>query len=421
MERTLWNRIVSLLLTFSLFTAILLLPASRPVTGEEYADAKTKAFEEELDRLRGEQDTVWAKLTSIRSQEGDVEEYIATLKTQIATTEDKIEVSEKLLASLEASIASANESIEEKNARIDEIYDNFLNSVRISYEEGTASYLELLLDSRSLSDFLSRSEQVNSLLTYDLRLKRKLESTRASLQSEKATLEDKYQKQREYREELDVDRAKLDVLLEEQEIHARSLQASEAEAAAQYAAYQAEKERVDAEMEAYIQQKLRELEEQRRREQEANGTSYVGGMLSWPVDGGLYHMVTSKYGGRTYLTYGYFTTDFHHGIDINAAWGTDVHAANAGTVAIAGWSNSFGNYVVIDHGGGYSTLYAHNSSLCVSAGQTVERGQLISYSGNTGWSFGAHLHFEVRYQGERIDPLTPGLLSTPSNLIILDD
>ncbi|MBQ2119019.1 MAG: M23 family metallopeptidase, partial [Clostridia bacterium] len=124
---------------------------------------------------------------------------------------------------------------------------------------------------------------------------------------------------------------------------------------------------------------------------------------------------------RTYLTYGYWTTDFHHGIDINAGWGTDVHAANAGTVAIAGWSNSFGNYVVIDHGGGYSTLYAHNSSLCVSAGQTVERGQLISYSGNTGWSFGAHLHFEVRYQGERIDPLTPGLLSTPSNLIILED
>ncbi len=421
MERTLWNRIVSLLLTLSLFTAILLLPASRPVTGEEYADAKTKAFEEELDRLRGEQDTVWAKLTSIRSQEGDVEEYIASLKTQIATTEDKIEVSEKLLASLETSIASANESIEEKNARIDEIYDNFLNSVRISYEEGSASYLELLLDSRSLSDFLSRSEQVNSLLSYDPRLKRKLESTRASLRSEKATLEDKYQKQREYREELDVDRAKLDVLLEEQETHARSLQASEAEAAAQYAAYQAEKERVDAEMEAYIQQKLRELEEQRRREQEANGTSYVGGMLSWPVDGGLYHIITSRYGQRTYLTYGYWTTDFHHGIDINAGWGTDVHAANAGTVAIAGWSNSFGNYVVIDHGGGYSTLYAHNSSLCVSAGQTVERGQLISYSGNTGWSFGAHLHFEVRYQGERIDPLTPGLLSTPSNLIILED
>ena len=197
MERKLGNRIVSLLLTFALFTAILLLPASRPVTGEEYADATTRAYEEELNRLRGEQDAVWAKLTSIRSQEGDVEEYIASLKTQIATTEDKVEVSEKLLASLAASIASANESIEEKNARIDEIYDNFLNSVRISYEEGTASYLEMLLDSRSLSDFLSRTEQVNSLLSYDLRLKRKLESTRASLRSEKATLEDKYQKQTE--------------------------------------------------------------------------------------------------------------------------------------------------------------------------------------------------------------------------------
>ncbi|MBQ7172315.1 MAG: peptidoglycan DD-metalloendopeptidase family protein [Clostridia bacterium] len=420
MKRTVLKKTVSLLLLFVFLFTALLLPASRTATGEEYSDATTKAYEEELARLRGEQDKVWANLTSIRSQEGDVEEYIASLKTQIATTEDKVEVSEKLLASLEASIASANESIEEKTARIDEIYANFLNSVRISYEEGTASYLEILLDSRSLSDFLSRTEQVNSLLSYDLRLKKKLEATRASLEDDRATLEEKYEKQKAYREELDVDRAKLNVLLEEQETNIKNLQASEAEAAAQYAKYQAEKEKVDAEMEAYIQQKLRELEEQRRREQEAAGTEYVGGMLSWPVDGSLYHIITSSYGQRTYLTYGYWTTDYHHGIDINAGWGTDVHAANAGTVAIAGWSDSYGYYVLIDHGGGYSTLYAHNSSLCVTAGQTVTRGQLISYSGNTGWSFGAHLHFEVRYQGSRIDPLTPGLLSSPSNLIILE-
>ncbi len=419
MKRNVFKKTVSLLLLFVFLFTALLLPASRVATGEEYSDATTKAYEEELARLRGEQDKVWATLTSIRSREGDVEEYIASLKAQIATTEDKLEVSEKLLASLEASIASANESIGEKNARIDEIYANFLNSVRISYEEGAASYLEILLDSRSLSDFLSRTEQVNSLLSYDLRLKEKLEATRASLEDDRATLEEKYEKQKQYREELDVDRAKLNVLLEEQETNIKNLQASEAEAAAQYAKYQAEKEKVDAEMEAYIQQKLRELEEQRRREQEA-ATQYVGGMLSWPVDGSLYHIITSSYGQRTYLTYGYWTTDFHHGIDINAGWGTDVHAANAGTVAIAGWSDSYGYYVLIDHGGGYSTLYAHNSSLCVTAGQTVARGQLISYSGNTGWSFGAHLHFEVRYQGSRIDPLTPGLLASPSNLIIME-
>ena len=116
------------------------------------------------------------------------------------------------------------------------------------------------------------------------------------------------------------------------------------------------------------------------------------GRLQWPVSGAI----TSGFGMRW--------GRMHEGIDIAVASGTPVHAAAAGRVVYAGWMSGYGNIVVLDHGGGLSTAYGHNTSVAVSVGQDVEAGQVIAYSGSTGHSTGPHVHFEVRVNGEPVDP-----------------
>ena len=120
--------------------------------------------------------------------------------------------------------------------------------------------------------------------------------------------------------------------------------------------------------------------------------------MIWPVNG----VITSPYGYRTHPIFG--TTIYHSGIDIGVDYGTPVQAADGGTVVEAGWGSGYGYAVVIDHGNGLSTLYGHNQELAVSAGQSVSQGQVIAYAGSTGNSTGPHVHFEVRANGDPVDP-----------------
>jgi murein DD-endopeptidase MepM/ murein hydrolase activator NlpD len=128
---------------------------------------------------------------------------------------------------------------------------------------------------------------------------------------------------------------------------------------------------------------------------------YVGGELAWPAPG--YYRITSEFGMRFHPVLKY--NKLHTGIDIGVPSGSKIVAANDGVVIIAKYNVAYGYYIVIDHGGGISTLYAHNKKLLVSVGQTVKKGQVISYSGSTGYSTGPHLHFEYRINGEYQNPL----------------
>lgn len=123
------------------------------------------------------------------------------------------------------------------------------------------------------------------------------------------------------------------------------------------------------------------------------------GVLSWPANG----VITSSYGYRIHPIWG--TTIYHSGIDIGVDYGTPVHAADGGTVVYADWISGYGNAVIIDHGNGLSTLYGHNESLNVSEGQTIGKGDVIAFAGSTGNSTGPHVHFEVRANGDPVDPM----------------
>ncbi|MBR5518347.1 MAG: M23 family metallopeptidase, partial [Clostridia bacterium] len=131
------------------------------------------------------------------------------------------------------------------------------------------------------------------------------------------------------------------------------------------------------------------------------GTTYTGGAMLWPTPS--CKIITSKYGWRLHPVLGY--EKLHTGVDIGAGYNANIIAASSGKVITATYNSAYGNYVVIDHGGGVCTLYAHQSSIAVSVGQTVSAGQVIGYVGSTGYSTGPHLHFEVIINGSTVDPL----------------
>ena len=378
-------------------------------SSNDYSDATTQAYEAELERLRREQAALENTLADIRNNQSSASEYGELLSKQLQSTTDKIEVATQYIEVLKQGIADKKVEIAHESQNIDRTYNNLLERMRITYEQGEESFLEILFDSKGIADLLSRVERLSSLLDYDSRLKSSYEEAKVFLENAKADLDEKLETQVALEAELAEDIAELESLIKANDDYITTLENNEAYAYQEHLRREQEKEKLAKELDEYIAEQLRNSE-----------AEYAGGQFAWPLNGATNYVVTCPHGWRTYEIYGYTTTDYHNGIDLRCVTGTEVYAANAGTVVIASYHASYGYYVLIDHGGGYSTLYAHNSQLLVTPGQKVERGQVISLSGSTGYSSGPHLHFEIRVNNERVDPLSGNLLSTPINMIILE-
>ncbi len=345
-------------------------------------------------------------------------------------------------------------AIAEKEAEIEERYGIFLQRVRINYEESFTSYLELVLSSESFTDLLYRVDIVASLLDYDKRVLAALDSAKKDLtamQTEYASLQYKAQETLTALTEkmplLEQKRAESALLLADldekmtaalkskdtaesikQTIEssyaekAEALEAAEAEIAekirlaqeeAARKAQEAERKRKEEE-----ERKKREEEEKKKQEQAAADsaqiqkpvqappttvqTPVVTGSYVWPTESS-YKKISSQYGWRTSPISG--RAELHNGIDIPCAYGSAIYAADGGTVLISEYHYSYGNYVVIDHGNGLSTLYAHNTKNLVKVGDVVAQGQQIAQAGSTGDSRGNHCHFCVRIDGQHTDPM----------------
>ncbi len=378
-------------------------------SSNDYSDATTQAYEAELERLRQEQAALENTLAEIRNNQSNASEYGELLSKQLQSTTDKIEVATEYIEILKQGIADKKVEIEHEEQNIDRTYNTLLDRMRITYEQGEESFLEILFDSKGIADLLSRVERLSSLLDYDSRLKSSYEEAKVFLENAKADLDAKLETQVALEAELAEDIAELEGLIKANDDYISTLEDNEAYAYQEHLRREQEKEKLAKELDEYIAEQLRNSE-----------AEYAGGQFAWPLNGATNYVVTCRHGWRTYQIYGYWTTDYHNGIDLRCVTGTEVYAANSGTVVIATYHASYGYYVLIDHGGGYSTLYAHNSQLLVVPGQKVEKGQVISRSGSTGYSSGPHLHFEIRVNNERVDPLSGNLLSTPINMIILE-
>lgn len=269
------------------------------------------------------------------------------------------------------------------------------------YEHGDTGYLSVLLASRSFSDFVERWEDLRLLIAANQRAvkarrtaEKKVSTAQAGLESTQAALQQQAEAQRRAR-------SQLNALAQERQNLVAVADSQRRQVATEVNAIEGLSATEEAQLEALIVERQRELAAQRaaaRRAAGIVGTESAPGILSWPVSG----TITSPYGYRQNPFGG--APDFHPGLDIAAPMGTTVTAAASGTVISAGWYGGYGNFILIDNGGGMATGYGHLSQIFVSNGQQIQKGQAIGAVGSTGHSTGPHLHFEVRLNGKTTDP-----------------
>jgi len=359
------------------------------VTVAEDTNAAIAKLRDQIKENEKKQAEYKAEIASAKNQINSFLQQKYYLDRQIALKEQNIELTEKLIEEYEQEIVKTKTRLAEKEGILEKKYDDFRTQLRLAYEDQDYNLLEILFSSESLIDFLINAERTAILLDYqstllnDLKLeaedlnnlKLKYENMRAEQLKTKSDLEEK-------KEELERQQSYALTYIKNKE---RELRKNEEE-------YQ-KLVRYNEELDAQLEKLLQEIA---ARSQQV----YVGGKYIWPLDL-KYNRISSGFTKRTFNG----VTEFHKGIDIPANAGANIYAANAGTVVTATYHYSYGNYVIIDHGGGQATLYAHCSKILVKVGDKVKQGDVIAKVGTTGYSSGNHLHFEVRINGVAVNPL----------------
>ncbi len=352
------------------------------------ADSTVQKLEDDIKALEKKQKELLNKINSSKNEANQVSQTKTYLDNLVNTLESKISTANDLIEALDLKIEETNEEIKTREAEIKKTSDKFIDRLRMAHEDGSASYLEMLLEAESISDFLSRMERVNAMLEYDKTLKANYLAEKETLEKEKANLTLSIELQQETLTNLEKDKKDAEKQSSQAASYYQQLQSNTAAYQAEYNKAKAEEDKLDAELTKY----LKSLQEQNASQVTAKGE------YQWPLPVGKGY-ISCTYGGRDP------GGRPHYALDVAVGYGTPIYAANDGTVIQATWHYSYGYYVVIDHGNGMSTLYAHCSSLNVSAGQQVEKGQPIGGVGSTGYSTGNHLHFEVRKGGIKTNPL----------------
>lgn len=385
-------------------------------SASQFSDnASVIAFQNSIKELEQKQKELKDKLKDVQNNRYSAQQRSAYYQELILSTEKKIETAQNLLAALIVQIAEKEGEISEKETQIAEKTDEvnstrekFLMMIRAEYESENTDILSVILGSDDMGDLLTRIENMASLLEYNSKLlekfkteKRELEDMKAILESAKSELEESKASQEAYTDELLKEESALEQQKGDSDKYIASLRKTEAQITAEYNAAQKAEDEENRRLETLLRQLAKESQ-----------SDYVGGKFIWPVDLSI-KRISSGFGYRTYYIYGKKVTDFHRGIDIPSATGTDIYAAQSGKVIVATSHYSYGNYIVIDHGGGISTLYAHCSKLLVKVGASVKQGDHIAEMGSTGNSTGPHLHFEVRVDGQVQDPIANGWVVQP--------
>ncbi len=364
-----------------LVAIVFLLEAFIPV----YAD-KMQELQKQLQEMDKNMKKAESALKSIQKQKQGVIKEKEAIDKAIDGTRKEISQIDRLIIESERCITDKQEELEATERDIGEQYSLFKKRIRVMYEEGSASYMEILFESKDFSDFLSRFEIVQEIVDYDNKVLEKLTSIKNDIIKTKQDLE----KEKAIRE----------MLKGNVEMRRRDLSDKQAARSSVINRLSREQREHEAALDE-LERTSKRVENEIRKLQQASKRKYAGGKLEWPTPGN--YNVTSPYGNRYHpITRKY---RMHTGIDIGAPSGASIVAANDGVVIFSGWNGGYGQCIIIDHGGGIATLYAHNSSLSAKKGQEVKRGEQIAKVGSTGLSTGPHLHFEVRENGSTVDPM----------------
>ncbi len=346
------------------------------------------ALRAKLSALQKEQDEIKQKLQEAKNDLGNTEKRKENLDALSASTSAEIDYSEQLIEEYDQKVRTKQAEISDMEDYIDRRFETTMQRLRFSYEDGAATYLDLILSSDSLTDFLSSTERVESMMEFDRSLMDERSAKLKALSDERTVLQNTLDEQVALKATLEEKKAELDSQLKDAQDLISQLRSDEQKYAAEYEKIKAAENAANDEINRIIAERQKTL-----------NTPAATGDYIWPVPGRTY--ISSPFGHRDL----YGKDDYHRGIDIPAPQGTPIVACNSGTVIKATWHYSWGNYIVIDHGGGYATLYAHCSRLLVSEGDNVSRGDLIGKVGETGNAFGAHLHLEFSINGKLVNPL----------------
>lgn len=380
-------RLISCVIAGILVIALL---SSMIVSSLVYAGAAEDADElqDKLSSLEDEKAAVKERIAELTKQADDVEATRAALQSEIDLTKEEIATVEAYIERLQQQIDVKTTELEAAQEALEQKEEDFALTVRTTYEQGDNSYLEVLLNSTSFSDLLSRMEIITAIMEDNKKTVAEYTAAKEDIEQKKEELQSTQDSQKEYQENLSYKVDELAASEAEQAALAESIEAYKAESEAEYDRIASEMQEVSNQIAALSAQSA------------ASGGVPYSGTFVWPTPSCT--STSSAYGYRVHPIYG--TVKFHAGEDIPASYGAEILAAASGTVTTAGWVSGYGNYTVIDHGGGTMTAYGHQSSIIVSVGQYVEQGQVIGYVGSTGNSTGPHLHFEVYQNGSTVDP-----------------
>ncbi|SJZ81459.1 murein hydrolase activator EnvC family protein [Garciella nitratireducens] len=386
--------------------------------------------DKDLNRINQEKKAVQDKISEKQEQKQQVKKELKQLNQQLQQAQNELENTEKKLKTTNENLEQTKKEFEKAQQKMEAQNDILNERIRAMYKNNsTLGYLEVLLNATSFSDFISRFDTIKTVVNYDFDLLTSLQEQRDLLEDKKEEIQAEQQRITVLKKQLQ-DKAqevetlkvskqdysnKLDSDLAAYETRAAQLEKDSQQVTKMIQEAQRKQQQTQTkqqEAQTKQQQTQTEQQQQMKKDSKDNATKdnatkdnanrgSMGGRLLWPVPG--YTRISSPYGWRNHPIFG--RTSFHTGIDIPAPTGTSAIAAGSGTVMYAGYMGGYGNTVIIDLGNGISTLQAHNSSLLVSVGQKVSRGQVVARVGSTGNSTGPHSHFEVRVGGNHTNPL----------------
>lgn len=383
-------------------------------TEQQELKDKVKESEEKIEELKNQKAAQEEIINELNKQISQLNSQIENINDQQDVINDDIILIERKIAKLDEEIAELDRKIAEKDQEIEETVRLYGERLRANYIAGETSLLEIITQSTSVSNFFDRLEYVRRVNESDEKLVKKLDEdikeiegmqqdlrdTKAEVELEKEGLETKKAELQAAEDELAAAHAEVVEKSNEVNKKLKELNAQTYQLQVDINTYNEKMDKLDWEIEAFIK------EQQASKPNNGGSSSVVSGKgWVWPVPYSSSY-ITSPYGYRTDPISGAYK--FHSGIDISMpnAMGKNLVAVKPGTVILAKYTSSgYGNYIMIDHGGGYVSLYGHCKSLNASVGDYVNQGQVIAYIGSSGYSTGPHVHFEIRYNGEKMNPL----------------
>ncbi|MEY8338167.1 peptidoglycan DD-metalloendopeptidase family protein [Lachnospiraceae bacterium 62-35] len=358
-----------------------------------------------MSSLEEEKKKVEAVLKDLEGLKSDAAAYVRRLDENLDLLSKELTELEGKIAAKETDIQVAEEELEAAVQVEKQQYESMKLRIKYMYESGGTSFMDVLLESKSISDLLNRTEYIAEISRYDRRKLEEYSLAKDSVEKKKAELEYERSELLAMKEATEAKQESVEKLINEKSAELKSYEERIASAENQISEYEKDIKAQENKI-RQIEEEIRRKEEEERKKAEEAGKKYntvsIGNIrFIWPCPAS--RRITSSFGDRESPTAG--ASSNHQGVDIGAAVGTDIVAAAGGEVIISTYSYSAGNYIMINHGGGVYTVYMHCSQLLVSVGARVEQGQVIAKVGSTGYSTGPHLHFGVRTGGKYVNPL----------------